>query len=69
MWPEAPPSGAYVVRVDAASLCGQAIARWTVEATLDGHSMGRAQGTAVEASTRAAHDRGAGVTALAFSVP
>ena len=69
IWPNQPPPGSYTVRVDAASLCGQPIARWTVEATLDGRSIGRAQGVAVDASTRAPHDRGAGVTALDLDVP
>jgi hypothetical protein len=69
VWPDAPPPGSYVIRVDAASMCGQAVARWTVEATLDGTSIGRAEGVAVDASTRAPHDRGAGVTALDLAVP
>jgi hypothetical protein len=69
VWPNAPPSGHYIVRVDAASLCGQPIAHWTVQATLEGRSIGRAQGIAVDASTRAPHDRGAGVTALDLDVP
>jgi hypothetical protein len=69
VWPNAPPSGSYVVRVDAASLCGQPIAHWTVEATLDGTALGEAQGVAVDASTRGPHDQGAGVTALTLRVP
>jgi hypothetical protein len=69
IWPNQPPSGPYMVRVDAASLCGQPVAHWTVEALLAGRSMGKAQGVAVDASTRGPHDRGAGVTALDFAVP
>ena len=69
IWPNPPPSGPYVVRVDAASLCGQPIAHWTVEALSAGSSVGKAQGVAVDASTRGPHDRGAGVTALDFNVP
>ncbi len=69
VWPNAPPSGTYVVRVDAASLCGQPIAHWTVEAALDGQSLGVAQGVGVDASTRGPHDQGAGVTALELHVP
>jgi hypothetical protein len=57
------------VRVDAASLCGQPIAHWTVRATLAGQSIGEAQGVAVDASTRGPHDLGAGVTALELDVP
>jgi hypothetical protein len=69
IWPNPPPSGPYLVRVDAASMCGQPIARWTVEAVLAGQPVGQAQGVAVNASTRGPHDRGAGVTALDFRVP
>jgi hypothetical protein len=69
VWPNPPPPGAYVVRVDAASLCGQPIAHWSVEATLVGKSLGEAQGVALDATTRSAHDRGAGVTALELHVP
>jgi len=69
VWPTEATPGTYIVRVDAASLCGQPIARWTIEATLDGQSIGHAQGVAVDASTRAPHDRGAGVTALDLDVP
>jgi hypothetical protein len=69
IWPNPPPSGRYVVRVDAASLCGQPIARWTVQATLNGRSIGTAEGVALDASTRGPHDLGAGVTALDLDVP
>jgi hypothetical protein len=69
IWPDATPAGAYTVRVDAASLCGQAIAHWTVTATLNGKSIGKAQGIALDASTRGPHDVGAGVTALELRVP
>jgi hypothetical protein len=69
VWPDAPPPGAYTVRVDAASLCGQAIAHWTVNATLDGRSLGSAEGVALDASTRGPHDVGAGITALELRVP
>jgi hypothetical protein len=69
VWPNPPPSGHYIVRVDAASLCGQPIAHWTVQATLKGRPIGKAQGVAVDASTRGPHDHGAGVTALELDVP
>jgi hypothetical protein len=68
-WPTAPPSGHYVVRVDAASLCAQPIARWTVRATLNGADVGEAQGISLDADTREAHGAGAGVTALEIDVP
>jgi hypothetical protein len=69
VWKGPPPSGQYTVRVDAASLCGNPDAYWTVTATLDGKVVGEAQGTAVEADTLGNHGVGAGVTALTFSVP
>lgn len=69
IWPNAPPSGSYTARVDAASLCGQPIAHWTVEATFQGHTIGEAQGVAVDADTRGPHGAGAGVTALQFDIP
>jgi hypothetical protein len=69
VWPNAPPPGSYVVRVDAASLCGQAIAHWTVQAARDGAPFGEAQGVAVDATTRGPHDQGAGLTALELRVP
>jgi hypothetical protein len=69
MWSSAPPSGHYVVRVDAASLCGQPIAHWSVRATLNGSDVGDAQGLSLDADTRAAHGAGAGVTALEIDVP
>jgi hypothetical protein len=69
VWPDPPPSGAYVVRVDAASLCGQSIARFTVRALRGGRVIAEAEGVAVDASTRGPHDRGAGVTMLEVSVP
>jgi hypothetical protein len=69
VWAAAPPSGTYVVRVDAASLCGQPIAHYTVQALLEGAVVGKAEGVAVDASTRGPHGLGAGVTVLHVSVP
>jgi hypothetical protein len=69
VWPNPPPPGSYVVRVDAASLCGEPIAHWRVDATLHGASLGEAQGVAVDASSRGPHDQGAGLTALTLPVP
>jgi hypothetical protein len=69
IWPTPPPAGTFVVRVDAASLCGQPIAHWTVRALLNGKSIGEAAGVAVDADTRGAHDVGAGVTALTLAIP
>lgn len=69
VWQMTPPSGHYVVRVDTASLCGEADAHWVVEARLDGSVVARAQGTSLESDTRYSHDRGAGVLALELDVP
>jgi hypothetical protein len=56
-----PPPGDYIVRVDTFSLCGQAAARWRVEAVLDGGTLLSASGTALPSSTRFPHERGAGL--------
>jgi hypothetical protein len=69
VWKNPPASGTYVVRVDAASLCGEPIAYWSVTVTLDGKKIAEAEGTAVDADTRGSHGSGAGVTALTFDVP
>ena len=69
IWPDPPPSGTYVVRVDAASLCGQSIAHWTASAILNGGVIATASGAALDVDTRGAHDRGAGVLAFTFDVP
>ncbi len=68
VWRGAPPLGTYEVRVDAASLCGQPIAHWTVQVTLQGKVLGEATGVAVDADTRGSHGVGAGVAALTFDV-
>jgi hypothetical protein len=69
VWSDAPPSGRYLVRVDTASLCSEIDARWRVEATLDGTSVGAAEGLSTDNDTRFSHDRGAGLLALTFDVP
>lgn len=69
IWPNAPPPGTYTVRVDAAALCGQAIANWTVKVMLHGKLVAQAGGVAVDASTRGNHGTNSGVTALQFTVP
>jgi hypothetical protein len=65
----APPPGHYTVRVDTFSLCDAPSANWRVSATLDGKSLGVAQGESTDADEQTAHDRGAGVLALGFDVP
>lgn len=67
VWPTAPPSGHYVVRVDAFSLCGDALADWSL--LVDGVAHRGSAGTALDADTRGPHGKGAGLTALEFDVP
>jgi hypothetical protein len=69
VWAVAAPAGDYVVRVDTFSLCGNSAARWTVEALLDGVSLGKAEGEALASSQRFSKGKGSGLTALSFTVP
>jgi hypothetical protein len=68
-WMAPPPSGHYIVRVDAFSLCGEPQADWAVTATLMDQPLGKAYGTAHDPDTWGQHVAGAGVTALEFDVP
>lgn len=68
-WQQAPPPGAYVVRVDARSLCGAPGAAWYVAAYRDGALLAAARGAAGPSDVVGAHGAGAGVFALALSVP
>ena len=69
VWKLAPASGHYIVRVDAASLCGLPDSDWRVDQLVDGAVMHTARGEAIDADTRGEHDAGAGRTALEFDVP
>jgi len=69
VWAVAAPAGDYVARVDTFSLCGNAAARWTVEAMLNGVSLGKAEGEALSSSQRFSKGKGSGLTALSFTVP
>lgn len=69
IWADAPPAGQYFVRVDTASLCRTANAHWTVKVLLDGAAVAEATGLSLDTDTWGAHDRGAGLLALGFSVP
>lgn len=69
IWPNPAPAGTYIVRVDAASLCGQVIAHWTAQVRVDGRQIAEAQGIALDADTRGPHGAGAGVTALQPDIP
>lgn len=69
-----PPDGEYIVRVDAASLCGQADAQWFASATgYDAYGNGTllnwAQWEATDADTRGPHIAGSGRLAFTFSIP
>ena len=68
VWAVAAPAGDYVARVDTFSLCGNSAARWTVEALLDGFSLGKAESEALPAGQRFSKGKGSGVTALSFTV-
>ena len=69
VWSMAPMPGHYIVRVDAASLCGTAYADWRVDEILGGSIVATARGEAVSSDTRGDHDLGSGRTALEFDVP
>lgn len=69
IWSQEPPPGQYTVRVDAASLCGEPIAYWNVQAILRGKQVAQASGVATDASTRGNHGAGSGVLAFQFTVP
>jgi hypothetical protein len=69
VWQGTPPSGHYIVRVEAFSLCGQASAQWHASAFTAGNAsgpLGEASGVLTDASTRGAHGAGAGITAFEF---
>lgn len=69
VWSAPPPAGEYLVRVDAFSLCGNSAARWTVEALLNGVSVGKAEGESLPSNQRFSKGKGSGLGALSFAVP
>jgi hypothetical protein len=69
IWSMPPPSGEYLVRVDARSMCGDASAGWYVAAYRSGELIGAARGVATDNDVLAQHGQGAGVLALRFSLP
>ncbi len=69
IWKGAPPVGHYVVRVAAASLCGQTSAGWWAYASTPGVSKGESSGVLTEAATRSGEAAGTGVTVLEFDYP
>ena len=70
IYTQQPPPGVYTVRVDAASLCGQADAQWRVTATTaDGTLQPQfAQWEATDSDTRGSHGLGAGRLAFTFTI-
>lgn len=69
VYTEPPPSGHYVVRVDAFSLCRQAETAWHVVVLQAGQAIAAATGSAYDDDTRPPHGSGAGVTALELDLP
>jgi hypothetical protein len=68
-WNGAAPTGHYVVRVAAASLCGLTSAAWHAYAEAAGVIVGEASGVLTEAATRSSAGEGSGVTAFEFYYP
>jgi hypothetical protein len=71
VWQGVPPSGHYVVRIDAFSLCGQLSAAWEAQATYNGELLTKSDGNpadvfgiATDATTWGNHGAGAGITAF-----
>lgn len=72
IWRMPPPTGSYVVRVDARSMCGGPAAAWYVTAyrntTSLGTLLGAARGVATGDDVLQPHGAGAGVLALRFAL-
>jgi hypothetical protein len=69
VWTAQPPSGHYIVRVDAFSLCGQTSAAWHAIAYTPQGTIGEASGVLTGAATPEAPTAGAGLTAFEFDYP
>jgi hypothetical protein len=68
VWTGAPPTGHYLARVDAFSLCGMKSAQWHVTASLRGRLVQDTWGTITAAEASMSHGAGAGMTAIEFDV-
>jgi hypothetical protein len=68
VWTGAPPTGHYIARVDAFSLCGMKSAQWHVTASLRGTLVQDTWGTITAAEASMSHGAGAGMTAIEFDV-
>ena len=69
VWTGTPPTGHYVVRVAAASLCGLTSASFWAYASVPNQTKGQATGVLTEAATRSGADEGSGITAFDFYYP
>jgi hypothetical protein len=69
IWTGTPPTGHYVVRVAAASLCGLSSASWWTYASVPGVIKGEASGVLTEAATRSSAVAGSGITVFEFDYP
>jgi len=69
IWKGERPSGHYLVRVDAFSLCGASATRWTVEVRALGQLLAHSAGMSLPSDTAMPHDRGAGVLAAELDLP
>jgi hypothetical protein len=68
VWQAPPPAGTYIARVDTASMCGAAAARWVVEALVNGAVTASAEGESLPSDARYSKGPGSGVQALTFDV-
>lgn len=74
-WSMPAPPGDYLVRVEVRSLCGDPVAPWYVAAytnvtfDTDGELLAAARGTGVPLDAQGPHGKGAGTTALRFTIP
>ncbi len=69
VWTKPPPSGEYIVRVDARSMCKDASAGWRVEIYRNGELQAEARGVATPDDVLQPHGAGAGVLVLRHSIP
>jgi len=68
VWTGPPPSGHYIARVDAFSLCGAKVAYWHMTALQRGNLIQDTWGTITAAEASMSHGAGAGMTAFEFDV-
>lgn len=69
IWTMPPPAGEYIVRVDAPSMCGDPSVAWYVTAYRNGVLIGESRGVSTQEDVEMPRGRGAGVTALRFTLP